>query len=89
MAMTARVVMYSTAVCPYCRMAEQLLKSRGVSEIEKILIDSNENLRAEMIGKTNRRTVPQIFIDNTHVGGFDDLSALDKAGKLLPLLQSA
>ncbi len=87
--MTARVVMYSTAVCPYCRMAEQLLKSRGVSEIEKILIDSNENLRAEMIGKTNRRTVPQIFIDNTHVGGFDDLSALDKAGKLLPLLQSA
>ena len=89
MAMTARVVMYSTAVCPYCRMAEQLLKSRGVSEIEKILIDSNENLRAEMIGKTNRRTVPQIFIGNTHVGGFDDLSALDKAGKLLPLLQSA
>ncbi len=87
--MTARVVMYSTAVCPYCRMAEQLLKSRGVSEIEKILIDSNENLRAEMIGKTNRRTVPQIFIGNTHVGGFDDLSALDKAGKLLPLLQSA
>ena len=87
--MTARVVMYSTAVCPYCWMAEQLLKSRGVSEIEKILIDSNENLRAEMIGKTNRRTVPQIFIGNTHVGGFDDLSALDKAGKLLPLLQSA
>ncbi|EEO28490.2 glutaredoxin 3 [Oxalobacter paraformigenes] len=87
--MTARVVMYSTAVCPYCRMAEQLLKSRGVTDIEKILIDANENLRAEMIGKTNRRTVPQIFIGDTHVGGFDDLSALDKEGKLLPLLQSA
>lgn len=67
--MTARVVMYSTAVCPYCRMAEQLLKSRGVTDIEKILIDANENLRAEMIGKTNRRTVPQIFIGDTHVGG--------------------
>ena len=87
--MTARVVMYSTAVCPYCRMAEQLLKSRGVTDIEKILIDANENLRAEMIGKTHRRTVPQIFIGDTHVGGFDDLSALDKEGKLLPLLQSA
>ena len=87
--MTARVVMYSTAVCPYCTMAERLLKSRGVSDIEKILIDADENLRAEMIAKTNRRTVPQIFIGDTHVGGFDDLSALDKAGKLLPLLQSA
>ena len=87
--MIARVVMYSTAVCPYCRMAEQLLKSRGVTDIEKILIDADENLRAEMIRKTNRRTVPQIFIGDTHVGGFDDLSALDKEGKLLPLLQSA
>lgn len=87
--MTAQVVMYSTTVCPYCSMAERLLKSRGVSDIQKILIDNNEALRAEMIEKTNRRTVPQIFIGNTHVGGFDDLSALDKAGKLLPLLQSA
>lgn len=87
--MTARVVMYSTTVCPYCSMAERLLKSRGVSDIEKILIDNNEALRAEMMEKTNRRTVPQIFIGDTHVGGFDDLSALDKAGKLLPLLQSA
>ena len=87
--MTARVVMYSTTVCPYCSMAERLLKSRGVSDIEKILIDNNEVLRAEMMEKTNRRTVPQIFIGDTHVGGFDDLSALDKAGKLLPLLQSA
>ena len=70
-------------------MAERLLKSRGVTDIEKILIDNNDALRAEMMEKTNSRTVPQIFIGDTHVGGFDDLSALDKAGKLLPLLQSA
>ncbi len=86
--MTARVVMYSTAVCPYCAMAERLLKSRGVSTIDKILIDRDDSLRAEMMEKTGRRTVPQIFIGDTHVGGFDDLSALDKAGKLMPLLQS-
>ena len=85
--MAVRVVMYSTKVCPYCMMAERLLKSRGVSDIEKILVDGDENLRAEMIEKTGRRTVPQIFIGATHVGGFDDLSALDKAGGLLPLLQ--
>ena len=85
--MTARVVMYSTKVCPYCMMAERLLKSRGVSNIEKILVDGDENLRTEMIEKTGRRTVPQIFIGEIHVGGFDDLSALDKAGKLMPLLQ--
>lgn len=84
--MTARVVMYSTTVCPYCRMAEQLLKNRGVKQIHKILIDSDEKLRAEMMEKTSRRTVPQIFIGDTHVGGFDDLSALDKAGELMPLL---
>ena len=86
--MTVRVIMYSTKVCPYCMMAERLLKSRGVSNIEKILVDGDENLRTEMIEKTGRRTVPQIFIGETHVGGFDDLSALDKAGKLVPLLQS-
>ena len=86
--MAVRVVMYSTNVCPYCMMAERLLKSRGVSDIEKILVDGDENLRAEMIEKTGRRTVPQIFIGATHVGGFDDLSALDKAGGLLPLLQA-
>ena len=73
--MTVRVVMYSTKVCPYCMMAERLLKSRGVSDIEKILVDGDDNLRAEMIEKTGRRTVPQIFIGETHVGGFDDLSA--------------
>ena len=87
--MTVRVVMYSTKVCPYCMMAERLLKSRGVSDIEKILVDGDDNLRAEMIEKTGRRTVPQIFIGETHVGGVDDLSALDKAGKLMPLLQAS
>lgn len=86
--MAVRVVMYSTAVCPYCMMAERLLRSRGVSDIEKILVDQDDALRTEMMEKTNRRTVPQIFIGDTHIGGFDDLSALDKAGKLLPLLQS-
>ncbi len=86
--MTARVVMYSTMHCPYCTMAERLLNARGVLDIEKIMIDGNETLRTEMMEKTQRRTVPQIFIGDTHVGGFDDLSALDKAGKLLPLLQS-
>ena len=87
--MTVRVVMYSTKVCPYCMMAERLLTSRGVSDIEKILVHGDDNLRAEMIEKTGRRTVPQIFIGETHVGGFDDLSALDKAGKLRPLLQAS
>lgn len=87
--MTANVVMYSTTVCPYCQMAEQLLRNRGVKEIKKVLIDSDEKLRAEMMEKTSRRTVPQIFIGNTHVGGFDDLSALDKAGELMPLLEKA
>lgn len=78
-----------TTVCPYCRWAEQLLKNRGVTEIKKILIDNDEKLRAEMMEKTSRRTVPQIFIGDTHVGGFDDLSALDKAGELMPLLEKA
>ena len=85
--MTARVVMYSTAVCPYCVMAERLLKSKGVEQIEKIRVDLQPEQRAEMMQKTGRRTVPQIYIGDTHVGGFDDLSALDHAGKLDPLLQ--
>lgn len=84
--MTARVVMYSTGVCPYCVMAERLLTSKGVKEIEKIRIDLDPEQRAEMMQKTGRRTVPQIYIGDTHVGGFDDLSALDRAGKLDPLL---
>lgn len=86
--MTSKVVMYSTAVCPYCQRAEMLLKSRGVTEIEKIRIDLEPGLKDAMIAKTGRRTVPQIYIGETHVGGFDDLKALDDAGKLLPLLNS-
>ena len=84
--MTASVVMYSTAVCPYCQRAETLLKARGVGEIEKILIDVDLARRDEMTTRTGRRTVPQIFIGGTHVGGFDDLSALDRDGKLATLL---
>lgn len=82
----AKVVMYSTAVCPYCQRAEMLLKQRGVTEIEKIRIDLDPAQRDLMIEKTGRRTVPQIFIDERHVGGFDDLAALDRDGGLLPLL---
>ena len=87
--MIAHVVMNSTAVCPYCTRAEQLLKSRGVENIEKVRIDLDPQQRNEMMQKTGRRTVPQIYIGDTHVGGFDDLSALDQGGKLLPLLQGA
>lgn len=82
----ATVRMYSTAVCPYCTMAERLLTSKGVQHIEKIRVDSDPALREEMMQRTGRRTVPQIFIDDQHIGGFDDLSALDKAGGLDPLL---
>lgn len=81
-----RVLMYSTAVCPYCVRAEQLLRARGVDEIEKVRVDLDPERRAEMMEKTARRTVPQIFIGETHVGGCDDLIALDQAGKLIPLL---
>ena len=84
--MTARVLMYTTAVCPYCIRAKQLLKARGVSEIEEIRVDLNPAQRDEMMQKTKRRTVPQIYIGETHVGGCDDLYALDAAGKLMPLL---
>ena len=83
---TPQVVMYSTGVCPYCMRAEHLLRARGVTEIEKIRIDLDPARRDEMIARTSRRTVPQIFIGDTHVGGFDDLAALDQAGKLAPLL---
>ena len=80
--------MYSTAVCPYCNMAERLLKAKGIDEIEKIRIDLDPEQRALMMKKTGRRTVPQIYIGEIHVGGFDDLSALDREGKLDPLLQA-
>ena len=80
--------MYSTGVCPYCTMAERLLKAKGIDEIEKIRIDLDPEQRALMMEKTGRRTVPQIYIGEIHVGGFDDLSALDREGKLDPLLQA-
>jgi glutaredoxin 3 len=81
--------MYSTGVCPYCVMAERLLKAKGVDEIQKVRIDLDPEQRAQMMQKTGRRTVPQIYIGDTHVGGFDDLSALDRAGKLEPLLRGS
>ena len=81
------VIMYCTAVCPYCVMAERLLQGKGVS-VEKIRVDLDPNRRAEMMTRTGRRTVPQIYVGDTHVGGFDDLSALERAGKLDLLLKS-
>lgn len=80
------VLMYSTAVCPYCVRAENLLRARGVVAIEKIRVDLDPERRAEMLERTSRRTVPQIFIGDFHVGGCDDLIALDQAGKLVPML---
>lgn len=80
------ITMYSTATCPYCVNAERLLKSKGVEVTHKIRIDLEPERRAEMMERTGRRTVPQIFIGSHHVGGFDDLYALDKAGGLDALL---
>jgi glutaredoxin 3 len=81
-----KVVMYCTAVCPYCINAERLLNNKGVTDIEKIRIDLQPELREPMIAKTGRRTVPQIFIDEHHVGGFDDLAELARSGELSKLL---
>ena len=78
--------MYSTAVCPFCVRAEQLLRAKGVTDIAKVRIDLDPARRAEMMEKTGRRTVPQIYIAGTHVGGYDDLVVLDRAGKLVPML---
>ncbi|HKB73381.1 MAG TPA: glutaredoxin 3 [Burkholderiales bacterium] len=78
--------MYSTAVCPFCLRAEMLLNSKGVTGIEKIRVDLDPLQREEMLSKTGRRTVPQIYINDTHVGGFDELAALEHAGKLDSLL---
>ena len=86
--MSAKVTMYSTAVCPYCVRAEALLKQRGVADIDKIRIDQDPVERDRMIERTGRRTVPQIYIGERHVGGYDDLAALDRAGELMPLLQA-
>jgi glutaredoxin 3 len=82
----AKVLMYSTAVCPYCVRAEQLLHSKGVAEIEKIRVDLQPELRMAMMEKTGRRTVPQIYIDERYVGGYDDLAALNQLGELDKLL---
>jgi glutaredoxin 3 len=82
------VKMYTTAVCPYCVRAKQILKSKGVADIEEIRIDQLPEARAHMMNITGRRTVPQIFIGETHVGGCDDLVALDAKGGLMPLLQA-
>ena len=84
----AKVRMYTTAVCPYCHRAEMLLNSKGVTEIEKIRVDLDPSLREEMTSKTGRRTVPQIYIGDRHLGGFEDLAALDHAGRLDVLLQA-
>jgi glutaredoxin 3 len=85
--MTAHVTLYSTAVCPYCVRAERLLEAKGVTGIEKIRVDLDPEQRVLMMQKTGRRTVPQIYIGDTHVGGFDDLYALEQAGRLDPLLK--
>ena len=80
------ILMYSTGVCPYCLRAEQLLKQKGITDIEKVRVDLDPARRDEMIEKTGRRTVPQIFIDGRNIGGYDDLAALDRANELAPLL---
>lgn len=81
-----KVTMYTTAVCPYCVRAKQVLKARGVQEIDEIRVDLQPEERQKMMDITCRRTVPQIFIGDTHVGGCDDLMALDSRGGLTPLL---
>jgi glutaredoxin 3 len=83
------VKMYTTAVCPYCVQAKRLLQSKGVAQIEEVRVDMNPQERMKMMEITGRRTVPQIFIGDTHVGGCDDLMALDGRGGLLPLLNAA
>ena len=84
--MMPHVLMYTTGICPYCIRAKSLLKARGVVAIEEVRVDLDPDRRDEMMQKTQRRTVPQIYIGDTHVGGCDDLVALDAAGKLRPLL---
>ncbi len=84
-----KVTMYTTAVCPYCIQAKRVLQSKGVTAIDEIRIDADPAQRAKMMEVTGRRTVPQIFIGSTHVGGCDDLMALDSQGGLIPLLNAA
>jgi len=85
----APVIMYATAVCPFCIHAERLLRAKGVGDIAKVRVDLEPARRKEMMDKTGRRTVPQIYIGEVHVGGYEDLVALDRAGKLEPLLAGA
>ena len=82
----AKVLMYATGVCPFCLMAERLLKSKGVADIEKVRVDLEPERREEMMRRTGRRTVPQIYVGERHIGGYDDLAALDRAGGLDALL---
>jgi glutaredoxin 3 len=82
----AKVMMYATGVCPFCVMAERLLRSKGVADIEKVRVDLEPKRRDEMVQRTGRRTVPQIYVGDRYVGGYDDLAALDRAGGLDPLL---
>ncbi len=84
----AVVKMYSTGACPFCQMAERLLVAKGIAGIDKIRVDLDPAKRAEMMERTGCRTVPQIYIGETHVGGYDDLAALDQAGKLDTLLNA-
>jgi len=84
--MSQKITMYSTAICPFCQRAERLLRSKGIAAIDKIRVDLEPARRVEMMEKTGRRTVPQIYIGETHVGGFEELVALDRAGRLDGLL---
>jgi glutaredoxin 3 len=84
--MTKPITMYATGTCPYCIQAERLLASKGVTDITKIRVDVDPGKREEMMTRTGRRTVPQIYIGDHHVGGYDDLAALERAGKLAKLL---
>jgi glutaredoxin 3 len=84
--MMSKIIMYCTEVCPYCVRAEHLLQHKGINDIEKIRIDLQPEVREAMIQQTGRRTVPQIFINGEHVGGYDDMAALDRAGKLDAML---
>jgi len=83
------ITLYATGTCPWCLRAEQLLHARGVTQIHKIRVDLEPEAREQMMTRTGRRTVPQIYIGERHVGGYDDLAALDRAGELTPLLQAA
>jgi len=84
--MKPRVTMYTTAYCGYCRRAERLLAAKGITDIDEIRVDQDPELRLAMMQRTGRRTVPQIYIGDRHVGGYDELAALDRAGKLNALL---